>query len=104
VGINTHPKECLLGKYQGRLRVPFCTGVGGSFDLLSGEWKRSPHLMRRMGLEWFHRFLQEPARLWKRHLVTNLRFLFYLLCEGIGQGSGERLVKLNHGGDGQGSA
>ena len=38
-------------------------------------------------MEWFYRFLQEPARLWKRYLATNLLFLFYLLGEMLRRGS-----------------
>ena len=87
VGISTPRKEYFLGKYQAKLRVPFCMGVGGSFDVLSGKSKRAPRLMRRMGLEWFYRFMQEPARLWRRYLVTNLLFLFYLLQERLGRSS-----------------
>lgn len=104
VGISTPRKEYFLGKYQGRLRVPFCMGVGGSFDVLSGKSKRAPHVMRRMGLEWFYRFLQEPARLWKRYLVTNLLFLFYLLRERVRNGSGEKFGESNYQCDDQGPA
>ncbi|UCB52159.1 MAG: WecB/TagA/CpsF family glycosyltransferase [Candidatus Zixiibacteriota bacterium] len=85
VGMSTPKKEYFLGKYKGRLRVPFCMGVGGSFDVLSGKSKRAPYIMRRMGLEWFYRFVQEPTRLWKRYLTTNTLFLFYLLQERIRQ-------------------
>jgi N-acetylglucosaminyldiphosphoundecaprenol N-acetyl-beta-D-mannosaminyltransferase len=101
VGISTPKKEYFLGKYQAKLRVSFCMGVGGSFDVLSGKSKRAPQIMRRMGLEWFYRFVQEPARLWKRYLVTNLLFLFYLLRERVGNGSGTRPGKSNHRADGQ---
>jgi N-acetylglucosaminyldiphosphoundecaprenol N-acetyl-beta-D-mannosaminyltransferase len=104
VGMSTPKKEYFLGKYQGRLRVPFCMGVGGSFDVLSGKSKRAPQVMRRMGLEWFYRFMQEPARLWKRYLVTNLLFLLYLLRERFGNGSGTGLDKSNHRIGGQGPA
>jgi N-acetylglucosaminyldiphosphoundecaprenol N-acetyl-beta-D-mannosaminyltransferase len=87
VGMSTPKKEYFLGKYQAKLRVPFSMGVGGSFDVLSGKSKRAPQVMRRMGLEWFYRFVQEPSRLWRRYLVTNLLFLFYLLQERLGKSS-----------------
>jgi N-acetylglucosaminyldiphosphoundecaprenol N-acetyl-beta-D-mannosaminyltransferase len=95
VGMSTPKKEYFLGKYQGRLKVPFCMGVGGSFDVLCGKAKRAPSLMRRMGLEWFYRFLQEPGRLWKRYLVTNLLFVLYLLGERLRSGSGGKSNRLN---------
>ena len=31
--------------------------------------------MRENGLEWLHRLLSEPRRLWKRCLVTNTLFM-----------------------------
>ncbi|MBW4598333.1 MAG: WecB/TagA/CpsF family glycosyltransferase [Calothrix sp. FI2-JRJ7] len=40
--------------------------------------------MQQVGLEWFYRLLQEPGRLWKRYLVTNSQFLFYLALEILG--------------------
>nr|WP_316626057.1 WecB/TagA/CpsF family glycosyltransferase [uncultured Ruminococcus sp.] len=34
--------------------------------------------MQRLSLEWFYRFIQEPKRLFKRYLVTNTKFIWYL--------------------------
>jgi len=81
VGMSSPKKEYWMSKYQGALEVPFCMGVGGSFDVLVGKTKRAPGWMQRVGLEWFYRFLQEPTRMWKRYLVTNTLFIFYLLKE-----------------------
>jgi N-acetylglucosaminyldiphosphoundecaprenol N-acetyl-beta-D-mannosaminyltransferase len=43
-------------------------GVGGSFDVLSGQLKRAPIWMQKMHLEWFYRLLQQPSR-WRRMLA-----------------------------------
>lgn len=48
-------------------------GIGGSLDVISGRLPRAPIWMRRMGLEWLFRFLQEPWR-WRRILKL---FLFF---------------------------
>jgi N-acetylglucosaminyldiphosphoundecaprenol N-acetyl-beta-D-mannosaminyltransferase len=40
-------------------------GVGGAFDVLSGQLRRAPRLMQKVGLEWLYRLCQEPSR-WKR--------------------------------------
>ena len=50
-------------------------GVGGLFDYYSGRIPRAPAWMRRCGLEWTFRLIQEPGRLWRRYLVGNLVFL-----------------------------
>ena len=60
-------------------------GVGGAFAVTAGLQKRSPAWMQRSGLEWLHRLLQEPGRLFKRYFVTNIGFLFLLSKELIKQ-------------------
>ena len=56
-------------------------GVGGAFAVTAGLQKRSPVWMQRLGLEWLHRLLQEPSRLFKRYFITNTIFIFLLLKE-----------------------
>ena len=56
-------------------------GVGGSFDVVAGLVKRAPLWMQRSGLEWLYRIIQEPGRMWKRYLVTNTLFIYYLIKE-----------------------
>ncbi len=54
-------------------------GLGGAFLLYAGLDTRAPKWMRDLSLEWLYRLTLEPGRLWKRYLVTNTLFLFYLL-------------------------
>lgn len=79
VAISSPTKEVFLNKYKETMQVPFIMGVGGSFDVVSGKTKRAPLWMQNNGLEWFYRILQEPRRMWKRYLVTNTLFIFYVL-------------------------
>jgi exopolysaccharide biosynthesis WecB/TagA/CpsF family protein len=51
-------------------------GVGAFFDFEANELRRAPAWMSRAGLEWIHRLLQEPRRLWRRYLIGNVAFLF----------------------------
>ncbi len=37
-------------------------GVGGSFDVWSGEVKRAPFIYQKLGLEWLYRTIKEPKR------------------------------------------
>lgn len=50
-------------------------GVGAGFDYYAGNIKRAPKWMQRSNLEWLYRLLQDPKRLFKRYLNTNLRFI-----------------------------
>ena len=74
VGFPSPQKEYWIDKYMKYMNVPIALGVGGSFDVISGELKRAPKWMQKSGLEWFYRFLQEPRRLFKRYLVGNFKF------------------------------
>ncbi len=85
VAMPTPRKELFLARHKDAMAVPFSMGVGGSFDVLAGKVTRAPRWMQRAGLEWFHRFLQEPRKMWKRYLVTNSRFAWLLLKE-LGRG------------------
>ena len=43
-------------------------GLGGSFDVFTGNVKRAPRLFRENGLEWLYRLLSQPSRI-KRQWV-----------------------------------
>ena len=58
--------------------VSVAMGVGGAFDFLSGEKKRSPLLLQRMGLEWLYRLWKEPGR-WKRIFRATIVFPWKIL-------------------------
>lgn len=75
VAISSPKKELFVNKYKKLMNVPFVMGVGGSFDVVSGFTKRAPLWVQQAGLEWFHRLLQEPGRMWKRYLVGNVKFI-----------------------------
>lgn len=51
-----------------KLKVKVVIGVGRSFDYYSGELKRAPRWVRKMGLEWLYSLFKEPKR-WKRQLA-----------------------------------
>lgn len=51
-----------------KLNVKVVVGVGRSFDYYSGELKRAPKWVRKMGLEWLFSLIKEPKR-WRRQLV-----------------------------------
>ncbi len=74
-----HPKQDLFADaHRDRISaVQVC--VGAAFDFLSGATRRAPRWMQRSGLEWCHRLLQEPRRLWRRYFVTNTIFLLRLI-------------------------
>jgi N-acetylglucosaminyldiphosphoundecaprenol N-acetyl-beta-D-mannosaminyltransferase len=75
VAMSTPRKEYFLGRWGPELDVPFSMGVGGAVDVIAGITKRAPRILQRLGLEWAFRLAQEPRRLFRRYLVTNVAFL-----------------------------
>ncbi|MFO1049535.1 MAG: WecB/TagA/CpsF family glycosyltransferase [Geminicoccaceae bacterium] len=49
--------------------------VGASLLFLTGDLARAPEWMQRARLEWLHRLLQEPRRMWRRYLYDGPRIL-----------------------------
>lgn len=47
--------------------------VGASIDFLTGRARRAPRWMQRLSLEWLHRLLLDPRRLWRRYLLDGPR-------------------------------
>lgn len=83
VGFSSPKKEQWLAENMNRCAVPFCMGVGGSFDVVAGAARRAPKWMQHAGLEWFYRFIQEPRRMWRRYLIGNTIFVYYTIMEKI---------------------
>ena len=74
-------KELWLNRHLDALGVPFAMGVGGSFDVVAGKVRRAPWWVQRAGFEWAWRLAQEPRRMWRRYLFSNLAFVRSLARE-----------------------
>lgn len=62
--------------YQAKkvLKPSLMIGIGGSLDVWSGNVKRAPLIIQKLGLEWLYRTIKEPARI-KRIIPTLPMFL-----------------------------
>ena len=81
VGFSSPMKEKFLNRWMDVMQIPFCMGVGGSFDIIAGRTKRAPVWMQRCGMEWLYRLRQEPRRMWKRYAKTNPVFIWMVFKE-----------------------
>ena len=77
VGLST-PKQEFLMRDLARLVPATLIGVGAAFDFHTGAVRRAPRWMQKSGLEWLHRLISEPKRLWRRYLVLAPRFVWLL--------------------------
>lgn len=93
VAISSPKKERFLHQYREILKkVHFQMGVGGTFDIISGNTRRAPIWLQKAGLEWFYRLIQEPTRMWKRYLLGNPVFL-WLVFKQLMKEQSQRLIK-----------
>ena len=83
IGLGAPKQEYWMAEHWEQLKPAILMGVGAAFDFHAGIKSRAPEWMRKYGLEWFHRLCSEPGRLWKRYLVTNTKFIFYILSDAI---------------------
>lgn len=50
--------------------VKVALGIGGSFDFITGQARRAPNCLQKLGLEWFWRLLRQPHRLKRIYRAT----------------------------------
>jgi N-acetylglucosaminyldiphosphoundecaprenol N-acetyl-beta-D-mannosaminyltransferase len=84
IGLGAPKQEIWMYENYKKLERGVMIGIGAGFDYLAGNTKHAPVWMKNMALEWLYRLIQEPKRLWKRYLVTNTLFLFYVFLEFTG--------------------
>lgn len=78
VGLSTPRQEQFMAQYVDRLEVPLLAGVGAAFDYHTGRIRECPNWIKRAGLQWLHRLMQDPRRLWRRYLRNNPAFLWHI--------------------------
>ena len=75
VAMGSPSQELLMEEMQRRHKAT-CLGLGGSFDVYTGETKRAPSWWLQNNLEWAYRLIKQPTR-FKRQLKL-IKFLFLL--------------------------
>lgn len=77
-------QEIWMAEHRDRVRSVMI-GVGAAFGFHAGTIRRAPEWMQRFALEWLHRLLSEPRRLWRRYLSTNTLFVVAALRQLMGR-------------------
>lgn len=81
VALGSPKQERLICRIRQTLPHAWWLGVGISFSFVCGDVNRAPGWMQQNGLEWLHRLLQEPRRLFKRYILQGLPFAPRLLVD-----------------------
>ena len=73
VAMGSPRQEILMRDCKASYPDALYMGVGGTYDVFTGQVKRAPKIWQRMGLEWLYRLISQPSR-----LKRQLRLLKYL--------------------------
>lgn len=55
--------------------------IGAVFDFFAGTVQRAPVWWQEHSLEWLYRLIKEPKRMWRRYIVGNTLFVWYMIKE-----------------------
>ncbi len=62
VALGSPKQEYFIDGLKSRLPNSLMIGLGGSFDVWSGNVARAPKIFQKLGLEWLYRTIKEPSR------------------------------------------
>lgn len=80
VGMTAPKQETWVYQNRSKLNAKVIGNIGAVFDFYAGTKPRAPEWACKLGIEWLHRLIKEPRRLWRRNFVSTPKFLLlYLL-------------------------
>lgn len=81
IGMTAPKQEKWAYEHFDRINAIHVCTIGAVFDFYAGNIKRAPLWAQKAGFEWLFRLVYEPKRMWKRYLVGNSLFIYYVLKE-----------------------
>lgn len=78
VGLTAPKQEKWSYENKDKLNTKLVCPIGAAFDFYAGTLKRAPGWMQKAHLEWLYRFIKEPRRTYKRYLINNIKFAYYM--------------------------
>ena len=85
VGVGCPKQEKWIDAHKAKMpEVDIWMALGATIDFEAGNIKRAPMVWRKLYLEWFYRFLQEPRRMYKRYFVDDPIFFWHFLKQLLG--------------------
>jgi len=78
VGLGMPKQELWMQRVRPHVPGVGLLGVGAAFEFIAQSAPRAPRWMQATGLEWVHRLIHEPRRLWRRYLFNNPAYLALL--------------------------
>ena len=82
IGMTAPKQEKWTYSHWNELNIHCHVGtIGAVFDFYAGTAKRAPEWWQKHSLEWLYRLLKEPKRMWKRYIIGNPLFVWYIIKE-----------------------
>jgi N-acetylglucosaminyldiphosphoundecaprenol N-acetyl-beta-D-mannosaminyltransferase len=81
IGLGCPKQELFMAQYLPLLDTCLMFGVGAAFDFHTGRLRHCAPWIKRVGLHWLHRLIQNPRRLWRRNLFIIPNFLFHITLQ-----------------------
>ena len=81
VAMGSPKQELFINRCRQSCPDAFYMGVGGTYDVFSGNVNRASAWVCKLNLEWLHRLLSNPSRLWRQ--VVLAKYLWLLLTKKI---------------------
>jgi exopolysaccharide biosynthesis WecB/TagA/CpsF family protein len=79
VGMGKPLEQRVSLQLRDRTSVPWIVTCGGCFNFVVGAYRRAPAWMQRANLEWLHRLLSDPRKLFWRYAITSPHALLLVL-------------------------
>ena len=86
VGISSPRQEMFMHRYLPMLDTTLMFGVGAAFDFHTGRISDCADWIKRAGLQWLHRLVQDPRHLLWRYARNNPAFVWRIALQMIGVG------------------
>lgn len=83
IALGVPKQDHLASMLRKRLPSLVLIGIGGTFEILGPQGGRAPVWMQQSGLEWLYRLAKEPARLWRRYLVSYPVGMWHLFKDSV---------------------
>ena len=82
IGMTAPKQEKWTYRHWNELNIHcHCGTIGAVFDFYAGTVKRAPLWWQKHSMEWLYRLLMEPRRMWRRYIIGNTKFLYYIYKE-----------------------
>lgn len=73
VGMGVPKQDIFIYENMDKYQIPMSFSIGAAIDFIAGVQKRAPKWMRKIGMEWFYRFLCNPKRMFRRYFIDDVK-------------------------------